>query len=238
MTKSDSLDCLAFGPHPDDIELFCSGVLIKIKKQGFKTGIADLTRGELSTNGSQKQRREETENASRILGIDMRTNLEIEDGNISNSKENRLKIISVIRKWRPKIVLIPYFEDRHPDHENASKLLEQAIFYAGLKKIESEFDEFRPAGIVYYMMHTSFMPSFVVDISDEFDKKLESVKAYQSQFFLKQTGDSNTYINTPDFLTGVIHRAGYFGSQINVKFGEPFFLKKTLKIDNIVQIFS
>jgi len=152
------IDCLAFGPHPDDVELFCGGVLIKLKEQGFTTAIADLTAGELSSNGDVETRSVEAENAKKILNLDMRLNLGLPDGSLDNTRDNRQKIIKVIRSLRPKICLIPYWEDRHPDHESASVLLKRALFDAGLTK--------RPSGpkryfsicyIIFLIQHLSLI---------------------------------------------------------------------------------
>ena len=178
----NNIDCLAFGPHPDDVELFCGGVLIKLKKQGYSTAIVDLTKGELSTNGDVDTRLDEAGKSKDILNLDIRLNLGLKDGALDISRENRQEVIKTIRSLRPKICLVPYWEDRHPDHEFASVLIKRAIFDAGLKKIDTGQEVYKPKIIIYYFLHNFIIPTFAVDISNEMDQKLESIKAYVSQF--------------------------------------------------------
>lgn len=232
------IDCLVFSPHPDDAELFCGGLLLKLKKQGFATGIVDLTQGELSTNGNTEIRSAETDVASEILQLDVRENLKISDGNIEDSSENQKKVISVIRKYRPAICLIPYWRDRHPDHESAAGLLKRAIFLAGLNKIETNQIAFRPATVLSYMMHYNFVPSFVVDISNEIDQKIEAIMAYKSQFVLNKKDTHDTFINRPDFLDSLKNRAAFFGHQAGVTYAEAFYYDGSIKIDNILTHFA
>jgi bacillithiol biosynthesis deacetylase BshB1 len=234
----NSIDCLAFGPHPDDVELFCSGVMIKLKKQGFSTAIADLTGGELSSNGDLETRLAEAQKAKQILGLDIRINLGLRDGSLILSWENRQEIIKTIRTLRPKICLIPYWEDRHPDHESASVLLKRSIFDAGLKKIETDQEAYRPDTLIFYMLHKFFDPTFVVDISNQMDQKLESINAYVSQFSSALKKETSTFINKPEFLKSIITRAEFLGLQIGVKYGEGFYYPGAMKIDNIITFFS
>jgi bacillithiol biosynthesis deacetylase BshB1 len=232
------IDCLAFGPHPDDVELFCGGVLIKLKEQGYTTAIADLTSGELSSNGDIESRLAEAENAKRILNLDKRLNLGLPDGALDDSRDNRLKIIKVIRSLQPQICLIPYWEDRHPDHESASVLLKRSLFDSGLRKIETDQGAFRPKTILFYMLHKYFDPTFVVDITDQMDQKLKSIHAYVTQFSLDSKDGQATYINNPQFLQSVITRSELLGQQIGVKYGEGFYYRDVMKIDNIINFFS
>jgi bacillithiol biosynthesis deacetylase BshB1 len=232
------IDCLAFGAHPDDVELFCCGVLIKLKKQGYTTGIVDITRGELSTNGDIKSRQLEADKASKLLDLNLRENLNLPDGNIENTIKNREKVVSLIRKIRPKICLLPYWQDRHPDHVAASLLLKDAIFYAGLPKVETNLEAYRPETVLYYMLHWSFEPTFIVDISKEFERKMEAISAYASQFNKRDVGLKQTYINKPQFLESIETRAKFFGQLINQSYGEPFLYEGKLKIDNLIQFFT
>jgi N-acetylglucosamine malate deacetylase 1 len=232
------IDCLAFSPHPDDAELFCGGLLLKLKKLGSTTAIVDLTLGELSTNGSPEIRAAETAKASEILQLDVRENLKISDGNIEDSSENHNKIISVIRNYRPAICLIPYWRDRHPDHEAAAWLLKRAIFMAGLNKINTNQDAYRPATILNYMLHYNFEPSFVVDISHEIDRKIEAIMAYKSQFVLSKNNTHDTYINRPDFLDSLKIRSAFYGQQAGVSYAEAFYYDGSIKIDNILTHFA
>jgi len=232
------IDCLAFGAHPDDVELFCSGLLVKLEKQGYVTGIIDLTKGELSTNGTLETREKETKNATNILKVSVRENLEFEDGNIENTKNNRLEIIKYLRKYKPDLVLQPYWEDRHPDHIAASKIITDACFYAGLNKIETDQESHRPKTVLYYMMHGSFNPTFVVDISNEMETKEKAIKCYDSQFNKSNKKNNITYINQPEFFDSIINRAKFYGYEIKKEFGEPYFHKGVLGINNIMEVFS
>lgn len=232
------IDCLAFGPHPDDIELFCSGVLIKLKEQGFTTAVVDLSGGELSSNGDVKTRLAEAENAKEILNLDIRLNLGLADGSLISSLENRQEIIKSIRTLKPKICLIPYWVDRHPDHETASLLLQRSLFDAGLRKIETGLEAFRPKATLFYMLHNYFDPTFVVDITNQMDRKLASIKAYVSQFSSDLNDSTSTYINKPEFIESVITRAKFLGQKINVKFAEGFYYQEMMKIDNIMDFYS
>lgn len=232
------IDCLAFSPHPDDAELFCSGLLLKLKAQGYHIAVVDLTRGELSSNGDLKTRKKETEEATKILKLDKRFNLKIPDGNIENNEKNRVNIIKLIRQMCPKVCLLPYWEDRHPDHIAAALVLRDAIFYAGLKKIKTGQEAYRPQAILYYMLHKPFIPTFVVDISQEMDAKLDAIKAYKSQFLLETKNSIMTYINRPEFLETIVTRAKFYGQQIGCKYGEPYYYHETIKIENIMQFFA
>ncbi len=235
MTK---VDCLVFGPHPDDVELFCGGLLAKVKNQGYLTGVVDITQGELSTNGDIETRAQEARAAKDILRLDLRQNLKIPDGQIDDNTKNRLKIIKIIRETRPDICLLPYWIDRHPDHEAAAILLRKSIFNAGLKKIDTGQEIYRPKTVLYYMLHRIFEPSFVVDISDEMELKMEAIFAYKSQFSCDAKLNEKTYINNPDFLESIRSRAAYFGSQIGAMFGEGYYYQGMIKIDNILHFFA
>ena len=231
-------DVLAFGPHPDDVEMGCGGLLFKLKKAGYKTGIIDLTMGELSSNGNIETRIKETRAASEILKIDVRENLNLADGNIVNDMENRNKIIEILRRYKPKMVLFPYYKDRHPDHENAHKLIKESIFISGLVKYQTSLDFFRPDIVINYMLHFEFIPTFIVDISDEFEKKVEAVTAYGSQFFSTVEKDVVTHISTKSFNDILHTRAKYFGLKINSSAGEAYFINSRIKINDPLLFFN
>jgi len=232
------VDVLAFGAHPDDVEIFCSGTLIKLKNQGYSVGIIDLTKAELSTRGTVELRAEEAKKAGEILKLDLRENAALNDGDICLDANSKQTIINIIRKYRPQIVFAPYWEDRHPDHIKTSHLISESFFLSGLSKIKTAYPEFRPKQIIYFFHHEVIKPSFIVDISDEFKTKMESIKAYKSQFFNKESEEKETYISRPQFIESISTRAKYFGFQIGVEFGEPFFVKSAIKIDNIFGIFA
>ena len=232
------IDCLAFSPHPDDAELFCGGFLLKTKAAGKRTAVVDLTRGALSTNGDVKLRAREAKKASGILELNARRNLDLDDGNITNTVEARFKIISIIREFRPSVCLVPYWQDRHPDHESSSMLVRQALFYSGLPKIETGTNAHRPDKILFYMLHMPFQPSLVVDISGVFEQKMKAIRSYKSQFYQRTEGTSSTYINQGDFLESIEIRARYFGQLAGCRYGEPFYIRELLKVDNILQFFA
>lgn len=231
-------DVLAFGPHPDDVEMGCGGLLIKLKKIGYKTGIIDLTRGELSSNGDIETRTGETRAASEVLGLDVRENLNLQDGNIINDIESRNRIIEMLRKYQPKMVLFPYYKDRHPDHENAHKLIKDSVFISGLVRYQTSMDFFRPDIVLNYMLHSEFTPSFIVDIADELEKKVEAVTAYKSQFFSTIEKDVVTHISTKSFKDILHTRAKYFGLKINSSAGEAYFINSKIKINDPLEFFN
>lgn len=223
------LDMLAFSPHPDDAELYCSGTLLLLKREGKRVGITDLTRGELSTRGTSESRMAETADATRILGLDHRGNLGIPDGNLANTPENRLAIVRELRHWRPRTVLLPWHTDRHPDHEHASVLVREALFASGLRRVESRGDDgtaqeaYRPQRAYYYMLSEDFTPGFVVDVSTVFDTKLAAIHAYRSQFHTPDAVEGpQTFISTPEFLHSLIGRAQRLGFHVGGKYGEGF----------------
>lgn len=229
------LDVLFFAAHPDDVELSCGGTVIKLVESGKKAGIVDLTRGELGTRGSAKIRREETRKSTNILRVQVRRNLKIPDGNIAITDRNKLKIISVIRKFRPKVVFVPYYQDRHPDHFHASKLVEESAFYSGLQKIKSLDNgkmqsAFRPERIIFYMQTYTFTPSFIIDISKQFKKKMAAIRCYSSQFYDPESNEPETFISDKKFLKYIETRARFYGFTIGKEYGEPFYVKTPLEV--------
>jgi bacillithiol biosynthesis deacetylase BshB1 len=229
------LDLLAFGVHPDDIELSCSGTLLVEKKNGKRVGIADLTRGELGTRGTAQTREEEAKNSAKILGIDIRENLEMADAFFKNDEENQRKVITVLRKYRPDIILCNAPDDRHPDHGRAAKLVADSTFLSGLRKIET-FDNgnkqeiWKPKYVLNYIQDLYINPSFVIDISDVIEEKLQAIRAFKTQFFVAGENDNEpqTYISSPEFLESVINRTKMFGKMIGVKHAEGFISKKMI----------
>ncbi|MEQ1554743.1 MAG: bacillithiol biosynthesis deacetylase BshB1 [Ferruginibacter sp.] len=233
------LDILAFGVHPDDVELGCAGVLLIEKLNGKKTGIIDLTQGELGTNGTIETRKTEADIASEILKVDTRENLKMADGFFENNEVQQRKIIEVLRKYKPEIIICNAPEDRHPDHGRSANLVSDAAFLSGLIKVETfENNEiqkpWRPKYVLQYIQDRYLKPDFVVDISTVFEQKIESIKAYKTQFYDATNKNSEqTYISTPEFLDAVIARAAMFGKMIGVKYAEGFISKKTIGIANL-----
>jgi bacillithiol biosynthesis deacetylase BshB1 len=231
------LDILAFGVHPDDVELSCAGVLLVEQKNGKKTGIIDLTAGELGTRGSGEIRKVEAADAAKILGVDVRENLEMADGFLQNDEAHQRKIIAAIRTYQPEIILCNAPEDRHPDHGKSSKLVTDAAFLSGLMKIQTEQNgisqsAWRPKYVFRYIQDRFLQPDFVVDITDVFEQKIEAIKAYKTQFHNTALDEPETYISTPDFLESVIYRHKWFGKMIGVKYAEGFISEKMIGIKN------
>jgi len=233
------IDLLAFGVHPDDVELGCAGILLAEKKNGKKTGIIDLTQGELGTRGSAETRKQEANSAAKILEVDARENLMMADGFFENNEINQRKIITILRKYQPEIIFCNAPEDRHPDHGRSAKLVEDAAFLAGLSKIETFFNNelqkaWRPKYVFNFIQDRYLKPDFVIDISTEMEQKIDSVKAYKTQFFNPDAqGGPQTYISSPEFLDSVIARAAMFGKMIGVKYAEGFLSKKMIGFKNI-----
>ena len=229
------LDLLAFGAHPDDIELSCAGTLLVEKKNGKKVGIIDLTQGELGTRGTAQTRKEEAENSANILGVDVRDNLEMADAFFKNDEENQRKIITVLRKYRPEVILCNAPDDRHPDHGRAAKLVADASFLSGLRKIETFDGEkkqeiWKPKYIFNYLQDMYLHPSFVIDISGVIEDKLASIRAFKTQFYIpgERDNEPQTYISSPEFLDSIINRSKMFGKMIGVKHAEGFISKKMI----------
>ena len=231
-----NLDVLVFAAHPDDAELSMGGTIAKLTSQNFKVGLIDFTRGELGTRGSADIRQKEAFQAALSLKIAVRENLNIPDGNIEKNQQNLVKVIMAIRKYRPKIIFAPYFNDRHPDHVDASSLVKQAMFSTGLMKIKT-FDKevaqqaYRPNKLFYYMQTYTFDPSFIVDVSSCFEIKMKAVNSYSSQFFNPKSTEPETFISKPGFIQYIESRAQFYGFQIGKQYGEPFFCEEKIEFE-------
>jgi len=236
-------DIMAIGAHPDDVELACGGSIAKFTQQGYKVILVDLTQGELGTRGTKEVRTKEGEEAARILGCQARVNLCIPDGNIEISQDNIKKLISTIRAYQPRLLLIPHFDERHPDHVHAHQLCKEAWFYSGLRKVETIYDgekqeAFRPDGYFTFMQAYEFPPTFVLDISDTYNKKIESVKAHRSQFFDPNSNEPETILSRPSFFEFLNTRARYYGETIGVQYGEPFFSPVPIGVSDIFHVIT
>jgi len=223
-----SLDLLAIGAHPDDVELACGGTVAKCVQLGYRAGILDLTLGELGTRGTAAQRQNEAKEAARILGVTVRENLAIPDGDIQVNRKNILKLVAVIRKYRPRLLLIPHSTERHPDHVHTHHLAREAWFYAGLRKIQTKsggklLDAWRPDQYFQFMQWYEFIPTFIVDITDVFETRMKAVRAHRSQFYDPGSKDPQTILSQKSFLDFVETRCKEYGSKIGVRYGEPFF---------------
>lgn len=233
------LDILAIGSHPDDVELGCSGVLIKEIQRGKKAGIIDLTEGELGTRGTVDTRYQEAANAARIMGISVRENLKMRDGFFRNDEEHQLQLINVLRTYRPEVVIGNILEDRHPDHGRAGWLIYDACFLSGLRQIKTigangeEQEKWRPKMLLHYLQDRFYEPDVIYDISDVWEQRMEAVKAYRTQFLPDGSTDPQTYISSPEFMEALSARARLLGKRIGVKYAEGFLSKKSIGISTL-----
>lgn len=232
------LDILAFGAHPDDVELGCSGTIAKEVNLGKKVGIIDLTRGELGTRGSVETRNSESANATEILGVSVRENLDMRDGFFVNDEAHQLKVIQMIRKYQPEIVLCNAIDDRHIDHGKGSKLVSDACFLSGLRQIKTELngeiqEAWRPKVVYHYIQWKNIEPNFVVDISDFMETKMNSVLAYGSQFYDPNSNEPITPIASKNFLDSIKYRAQDFGRLVGVEYAEGFTIERYLAVNSL-----
>lgn len=241
--STNKLDILAFGVHPDDVELGCAGTLLMAIAEGKKVGIVDLTRGELGTRGSAELRMQEAARAAEILKVGIRENLEMADGFFEADETNLRKIIRTIRRYQPDIILANAPEDRHPDHGRSAKLVADAAFLSGLRKISTQ-DEgveqtaWRPSYVFHYIQDRFIQPGFVIDISPYMEQKMEAILAYSSQFYSNDSKEPTTYISTPQFLETVQARAMMLGKRIGVAYAEGYISEKIIGLksfDGIIQ---
>ncbi len=216
----EPLDVLAFAPHPDDVELACSGSLILASDRGWRVGLADLTEGEKSSRGNPELRLKEKAKATELLGIKVRLNAGIPDGLVGTHPDHRLPVIDIIRETRPRIVIAPYWEDRHPDHARAGRLVQEACHLSGIRKY-GDGEPHRPERLVHYMLRLPIAPSFIMDVSSVWERRMETVWAYGSQFG-SPTSDAGGSLTTPGFLRALEARAIWYGWQIQAAYGEPF----------------
>lgn len=236
------LDLLAIAAHPDDAELGCSGTLAKHIAMGHKVGIVDLTQGELGTRGSAEIRMEEAAAAAQILGLHARENLKLRDGRFQNDEEDQLAVIRAVRKFRPEIVITNAPEDRHPDHGRAARLVADACFYAGLNRIVTSVEgeeqkAWRPKNLFHFVQSQSLAIDFVVDITAYWDLKLQSIKAYKSQFYDPNSKEPETYISTSNFMRMVESRAIEHGHAVGVNYGEGFIRSRVTGVNALSDLF-
>lgn len=229
------LDILAIAAHPDDVELSCAGTLMVHALQGMKVGIVDLTQGELGTRGTPEGRLIEAQDACKLMGVHVRENLGLADGFFQNNKEDQLKVIRAIRKFKPDIVLANAMDDRHPDHGRAGKLIADSCFYAGLRKIETEEDgvpqeAWRPKQVFHFLQDRYHQPDFVIDITSVIDKKIEAIKCFKTQFLAAKDNEPQTYISSPEFFESVLYRAKMLGKMVGVAYAEGYTSAKMLGI--------
>ncbi|HQW00102.1 MAG: bacillithiol biosynthesis deacetylase BshB1 [Bacteroidia bacterium] len=232
------LDILAFGAHPDDVELSASGTLINHIKMGYKCGIVDLTNGELGTRGTAETRKEEAEASSKIIGIIARENLNLADGFFTNDGDHRLEVVKMIRKYQPSIVLCNAISDRHPDHGRGASLVSDAIFLSGLVKVVTQIGgvdqlPWRPQAVYHYIQDRFIKPDFVVDVSDVWEQRMESVKAFKTQFYQADSTEPDTAISSKEFLDFLKGRAMEYGRPAGFQFAEGFTVERYPGINDL-----
>jgi N-acetylglucosamine malate deacetylase 1 len=237
------LDILVFAAHPDDAELGCGGTIAKHVSLGYKVGVVDLTRGELGTRGTAQTRDQEAKDSAKILGLSIRENLSLRDGFFQNDEEHQLKLIQAIRKYQPEIVLANAVHDRHPDHGKGADLAFDSCFLSGLAKIETHENgkaqqAWRPKHLYNYIQSQLIVPDFVVDVSSHWQIKMESIKAFKTQFFdpNNQSPEPETFISKPTFLTFLEARAKEFGQSIGVEYAEGFTAKSRIGVEDLFQL--
>lgn len=243
MNKHSILDLLVITVHPDDAELGCGGTIAKHVADGRKVGLVDLTRGELGTRGTPEVRQTEAAAAAKLLGVSARENLGMRDGFFKNDEQHQLKVIAALRKYRPEIVITNAIHDRHPDHGRAGKLVNDAVFLAGLRKIETSEagvaqTPHRPRLLLQLIQDEYIQPDIVVDVSDHWEQKIAAIKAYRSQFFDEsyQEDEPQTYISKPDFLESIEARSREYGKYIGATYGEGFTCRRLLGIDDLFRL--
>jgi bacillithiol biosynthesis deacetylase BshB1 len=234
------LDVLAIAAHPDDVELAIGGTLIKLARLGYKTGALDLTRGESGTRGTPEIRAEEAARAAELLGLSVRENLELGDAHIRVDEESRVKLVRVLRRLRPRVVFTQYWEDPHPDHAHTSQLVREASHVAGLAKYDQEVGQqrWRPSAIAHFLFPRTVAPTFIVDISEMFERKWEAIRAHASQFHNPQSNQPQSRVSTEQFLREVEARDRYFGALIGVECGEAFFVREALNVGDPVALLT
>lgn len=235
------LDILAIGVHPDDVELSCSGTILKHISLGKKCGILDLTQGELGTRGSAELRLKEAADAAKILGVSVREHLQMADGFFRNDKEHQLQIIEIIREYQPEIVLCNAIEDRHPDHGRAAQLVSEACFYSGLRKIETSYkgqkqNAWRPKAVYHYVQDRNIKPDLVVDVTAFVDKKMEAIQAFRSQFYDPSSKEPESPISVKNFMDVVKGKMAVNGRDAGFEYGEAFTVERTIGITNLFDL--
>ncbi|MDN3670894.1 bacillithiol biosynthesis deacetylase BshB1 [Echinicola jeungdonensis] len=235
------LDILTIASHPDDAELSCSGTLAAHIDQGYKVGILDLTKGEMGTRGTPEIRLQESSKAEKVLGLHARENLGFRDVFFKDDEEHQLEIVKIIRKYKPEIVLANAISDRHPDHGKGGSLASHACFVSGLRKVETTLEgknqeAWRPKFVYHYIQNNYIKPDFVFDITDYWPSKIESIKAFSSQFYDPNNKEPESFISSPEYFDFIKARAQEFGHSINVKYGEGFTVERMMGVQNLFDL--
>jgi N-acetylglucosamine malate deacetylase 1 len=230
-----ALDVLAIAAHPDDVEQTCGGTLLRMAEMGYLTGILDLTAGDMGTRGTPARRIDESMRAAGILHVTFRGNLKMPDARLENTISSRMTLAAEIRRLRPRVVILPYWEGRHPDHYRASELGYEACFLAGLRKLDEYSEPHRPRKVIYSSLYADVRPSFVVDISAQFERRMESLFAYESQYGEQMAG-TGLFPGRREIRERLEAIARFYGQMIGARYGEPYVAKETLRVDDIVSM--
>ena len=230
------LDILVIAAHPDDAELGCGGTILKHIAMGKKVGVVDLTRGELGTRGTPETREKEAAESAKILGLSVRENLSLPDGFFKNEKEHQLEVVKAIRKYQPEVILANARYDRHPDHGRGSDLAFEAGFLSGLSKVSTGQPLWRPKVMYHYIQSQLLMPDLVVDVSDFWEKKMEAIRAFKTQFFDPNSKEADTYISSPAFMKMVEARGIELGHAIGAKYGEGYTVRRFIGVDSLFDL--
>ncbi len=234
------IDILAIFAHPDDVELAVGGTLLKMKSLGYKTGALDVTRGEMGTRGTPEIRREEANEAAKILKLDVRENLELPDGHVWLTEETRTKLVRVLRRLKPKILLTHQIDDPHPDHNHITQIVREAARLASMQKYDFDFGQERVSApiVAHNVFSQRIAPSFVVDISDFVEEKTEAIRAHKSQFYNPDSNELETRLTGKNFIDELENRSRFFGSLVNVAAGEPFFVREVLNVEDPIDLLT
>jgi bacillithiol biosynthesis deacetylase BshB1 len=233
-----TVDVLAFGPHPDDVELTMGGTMLKLASMGYRTAIVDLTAGEMGTRGSREIRAEEAAEAARLLEASVRRNLDLGDGRLTVDTKSKKAVVEIIRELKPRLVFTNHWENAHPDHSASGYLVEEAAYLAGLARFDAEGEPHRPNRVIYYLLPHKVPPSFIVDISEFYEGKMRAVGAYRSQLHDGSSHDAGVIINQPGFLGKIESKLRYYGTLIDAEYGEPFYVREALKVDDPLAFFD
>jgi N-acetylglucosamine malate deacetylase 1 len=234
MPDEFEVDVLAVFSHPDDAELTMAGTLLKLKSLGYRTGIADMTRGEMGTRGTPEIRAKEALDAARVMGLDVRVNVALPDGHLALNEESKLAVVRVLRKHQPKVVFTSHWDDPHPDHAATAHIVREAARLATMKRYDKDSGgiAIKMPAVAHAVYSRLVVPSFVVDVSEFAQKKIEAIRAYASQFYLADSKEPETRIAQKGFLRQIEDRARYYGSLIGVEDGEPFYVREALNVDD------
>jgi bacillithiol biosynthesis deacetylase BshB1 len=231
-SSTGTIDLLAIAAHPDDVEQTCGGTMIKMAEMGYRTGVIDLTAGDMGTRGTPKLRVAESEDAARIMLVSRRENLHMPDARLENSLAGRITIAAKIRELRPRVVILPYWEARHPDHYRAGEMSYEGCFLAGLAKLDPYTEPHRPQKVLYSSIYAPVTPSFVVDISSQFDRRMAALLAYKSQY--GEGGNSELFPPESEIRERLASVARYYGNLIGCKYGEPFVIREAMRVDDVL----